>query len=87
MGIHNEPGIKRIKIPSTRELLEQMLTFVTDITDPDRSFVPFKHDGKDEVVLMLNNLGGVSELEMNGIIVAATECVLSPFLSPCRSRL
>lgn len=40
---------------------------LTSTTDTERSFLPFEHDGKDEVVLMVNNLGGVSELEMGGV--------------------
>lgn len=86
MGIHNEPGVKRIKIPSARELLTQMVDFATDTVDKDRSFVPFKHDGSDEVVLMINNLGGTSELEMGGITSSAMECVSAiVFLPGCQT--
>jgi len=37
--------------------------------DPERSFLPFaaSGSGNDEVVLLVNNLGGLSELEMGGI--------------------
>lgn len=41
---------------------------MTDMTDKDRAFVDFKKDGKDEVVLLVNNLGGISELEL-GLMV------------------
>lgn len=44
-----------------------MLAYITDITDKERAFLPFKHDGKDEVVLLVNNLGGMSELELSSI--------------------
>lgn len=86
MGIHNEPGVKRIKIPTARELLAQMVDFASDTKDKDRSFVPFRHDGSDEVVLMVNNLGGTSELEMGGIASAAMECVLLSSASPSSGR-
>ncbi|KAG2127281.1 dihydroxyacetone kinase [Suillus bovinus] len=33
-----------------------------------RSFVPFKNDGTDRVVLLVNNLGGLSELELGGVV-------------------
>ncbi|KAG2366864.1 hypothetical protein BDR07DRAFT_1373204 [Suillus spraguei] len=36
--------------------------------DKERSFVPFKNDGTDRVVLLVNNLGGLSELELGGIV-------------------
>lgn len=67
MGIHNEPGTQKLPITSTAELVETMLSKITDTTDKDRSFVPFKGDGSDEVVLMVNDLGSISELEMGGI--------------------
>lgn len=67
MGIHNEPGIQKLPLKSTAELVETMLTKITETSDKDRSFVPFKGDGSDEVVLMVNDLGSISELEMGGI--------------------
>ncbi|CED83175.1 dihydroxyacetone kinase [Phaffia rhodozyma] len=73
MGIHNEPGLEKITLPKTRDLLNQMITFSISTSDPDRSFVPFKGDGKDEVVLMINNLGGISQLELSGIVGHAIE--------------
>ncbi|EIW68106.1 hypothetical protein TREMEDRAFT_32898, partial [Tremella mesenterica DSM 1558] len=66
MGIHNEPGTSRISLPTVSKLIDTMLSKITDTTDPDRSFVPFNGKG-DEVVLMVNCLGGISELEMGGI--------------------
>jgi triose/dihydroxyacetone kinase / FAD-AMP lyase (cyclizing) len=36
-------------------------------SDPERSFGNFVGDGEDKVVLMVNNLGGLSELELGGI--------------------
>ncbi|KAG8918917.1 Dihydroxyacetone kinase 2, partial [Tulasnella sp. 417] len=68
MGIHNEPGNQRLKpLPQLSKLVDQMLTMLTSTTDKERSFVPFQNDGTDEVVLMVNNLGAVSELEMGAI--------------------
>jgi dihydroxyacetone kinase len=67
MGIHNEPGTSRLPAAPTSELVDTVLSKIVDTTDPDRSFVPFKAKG-DEVVLLVNNLGGISELEMGGIV-------------------
>ncbi|KAG8922037.1 Dihydroxyacetone kinase 2, partial [Tulasnella sp. 417] len=68
MGIHNEPGNQRLKpLPQLSKLVDQMLTMLISTTDKERSFVPFQNDGTDEVVLMVNNLGAVSELEMGAI--------------------
>ncbi len=72
LGIHNESGYKRIALPPLSELVAQLLDLITNTSDPERSFVPFKNDGSDEVVLVVNNLGGLSELEMGGIVKSAT---------------
>ena len=62
MGIHNEPGARRLSpIPPLHELIPQLIENLTSTSDPDRSFVPFKGRG-DRVVLLVNNLGGTSEL-------------------------
>jgi hypothetical protein len=68
MGIHNESGTSKHKVGTTAELVDQMLSKIVDTQDKDRSFVPFKGDGSDEVVLLVNGLGAVSELEMGGIV-------------------
>lgn len=56
MGIHNEAGIEKIKLPTSKELIKRMLGLITDTNDKDRAYVPFEHDGKDEVILLVNNL-------------------------------
>lgn len=67
MGIHNEPGNRRISpIPPIGQLVPQLLELLTNTSDPERGFVPFK--GKDRVVLLVNNLGGTSELELPGVV-------------------
>ncbi|KAF4593368.1 Dihydroxyacetone kinase 2 [Pleurotus pulmonarius] len=77
MGIHNESGHKRVSpVPALSDLVPQLLDFLTSTTDVERSFLPFCPQGGDEVVLLVNNLGGVSELEM-GAVVAETRSVLA----------
>ncbi|KAI0629148.1 dihydroxyacetone kinase [Trametes polyzona] len=72
MGIHNEPGHRRLSpVPALKDLLPQLVEFLTVTTDPERSFLPFKNDGTDRVVLLVNNLGGVSELELTGVVAEA----------------
>lgn len=73
MGIHNEAGIEKIKLPKSKELIKKMLGYVTNMDDSDRAYLPFKHDGKDEVVLLVNNLGGMSSLEESSIANDAVE--------------
>ncbi|KAF8817412.1 dihydroxyacetone kinase [Phlegmacium glaucopus] len=72
MGIHNESGHSRLSpVPKLSQLISRLLDFLTDVSDPVRSFVPFK--SKDNVVLLVNNLGSVSELELGGIVAEAKE--------------
>ncbi|OCF31435.1 dihydroxyacetone kinase [Kwoniella heveanensis CBS 569] len=68
-GIHNEPGLLKLRpVPSASELVERMVALLTATDDPDRSFLSFKGDGKDSIVLMINNLGGISELELVALV-------------------
>lgn len=64
MGIHNEPGSHRIKA----DLVQTVSTMLTELLDPndtDRAFV--KYTPEDDFVLLINNLGGVSPIELAGI--------------------
>jgi dihydroxyacetone kinase len=72
MGIHNESGVRRIPVASLRELVPQLLDLIISTSDVERSYLPFKGDGTDCVVLMVNNLGSVSELEMGAIVREAS---------------
>lgn len=62
MGIHNEPGFEKIKTPKVDELCKLLLKQLLDQNDTDRAFVPFK--AGDEVVLLINNLGGIAAVEL-----------------------
>lgn len=63
MGIHNEPGSGRAKV-ELPGLVKSMLQQLLDLKDADRAFL---NVNSNEVVLLVNNLGGVSVLEMGGI--------------------
>ena len=64
MGIHNEAGSERTKdeLPA---LVQRMLKYMLDPSDKDRAFLSV--DKADETVVLVNNLGGVSPLEMGGV--------------------
>ncbi|KAL2162722.1 hypothetical protein VTH06DRAFT_6558 [Thermothelomyces fergusii] len=64
MGIHNEQGSSReaVELPG---LVAKMLAQLLDPGDEDRAFVRVN---SNEVVLLVNNLGGVSVLEMGAIV-------------------
>ncbi|KAF2973221.1 hypothetical protein GQX73_g346 [Xylaria multiplex] len=63
MGIHNEAGSGRAKV-ELPELVKTMLAQLLDKNDKDRAFL---NVNSNEVVLLVNNLGGVSVLELGGI--------------------
>jgi dihydroxyacetone kinase len=63
MGIHNEAGSGRAKV-ELPELVKTMLSQLLDKNDKDRAFL---NVNSNEVVLLVNNLGGVSVLELGGI--------------------
>jgi dihydroxyacetone kinase len=66
MGIHNESGFSRLKpIPSVPELVKALSELLLSEDDKDRSFVRFRQE--DDVVLLVNNLGGLSNLELSYI--------------------
>lgn len=72
MGIHNEPGNRRVSpVPPLKELIGQLLDFLTNTKDAERSFLPFR--GGDKVVLLVNNLGGTSELELGSVVSEARQ--------------
>jgi triose/dihydroxyacetone kinase / FAD-AMP lyase (cyclizing) len=70
MGIHNEPGSEKKKV-DLPELVDIMLRHLLDMGDSDRAFLDIKKE--DDVVLLVNNLGGVSALEMGGIVTEVIE--------------
>ncbi|KAK6951906.1 hypothetical protein Daesc_006431 [Daldinia eschscholtzii] len=63
MGIHNEAGSGRKKV-NLPELVGTMLSQLLDQNDKDRAFL---NVNSNEIVLVVNNLGGVSVLELGGI--------------------
>lgn len=64
MGIHNEPGSERVKMDLIG-LVKKMLAQMLDPLDTDRNFLNVSKD--DKTILLVNNLGGVSVLELGGI--------------------
>ncbi|XP_058876214.1 triokinase/FMN cyclase isoform X3 [Acipenser ruthenus] len=60
LGIHGEVGISRSKMASADEVVTMMIDHMTDSSS--QSHLPLK--AGDSVVLVVNNLGGLSCLEM-----------------------
>lgn len=88
MGIHNEPGAKRISIqPPIEQLVSKMLKMVLDENDPEHGFLKFKEVRQDkaELVLLVNNLGGLSVLELQAIANVVLDCLKEEYdITPVR---
>jgi dihydroxyacetone kinase len=102
-GIHNEPvsypsavegtwltlpkGAQKISpFPSVEDLISQLLNLICNQEDPERAFVKFNKD--DDTVLLINNYGGLSNLEL-GALTQETLVqlgILQHELSPITSR-
>ncbi|KAE8224953.1 hypothetical protein CF319_g2238 [Tilletia indica] len=68
VGIHNEPGLRLEKIqgPTPGPLIRKLLDFILNKDDKDRAY--FEYEGTDNFVLFINNLGGISTLELNAVV-------------------
>ncbi|KAG7195059.1 Dihydroxyacetone kinase 2 [Scheffersomyces spartinae] len=66
LGIHNEPG-EKLKLDDIDNIVKQMFEKLVSPNDPERHYVDFSLDS-DETVLLINNIGGTSSLEMNVLV-------------------
>ncbi|KKY34787.1 putative dihydroxyacetone kinase [Diaporthe ampelina] len=65
-GIHNEPGAQRLSpFPPVEELIQYCLKLLCDPEDQERYFVTFEKG--DSTVLVMNNYGGLSNLELGAL--------------------
>ncbi|KAL6930222.1 hypothetical protein ACO0SA_001635 [Hanseniaspora valbyensis] len=73
LGIHNEPGVETLEpIPSVKDLIEKkMLARLFKEEGNDKSFVDISP--KDEVLLLVNNLGGLSNFAISSIVYTTLE--------------
>ncbi|KAM3123000.1 dihydroxyacetone kinase [Candidozyma auris] len=62
LGIHNEPGEKLHPIPEATELVDLMYKRLLDKNDKERHYLDF--DDNDDYVMLINNIGGTSSLEL-----------------------
>lgn len=82
MGIHNEPGCEKIdsELPS---VVKKMLAQLLDPNDKDRAYLRIEKN--DPVVMLINNFGGLSNLELGAITTEVhTQLVKEYGLKPLR---
>jgi dihydroxyacetone kinase len=84
LGIHGESGVKSLKMTTSAELVKICVDMILS-TDPDRNYLPFDIPNGDRTVLVVNNLGGTTNLEL-GIAVNDTISYLTSLnLAPTRT--
>jgi dihydroxyacetone kinase len=69
-------GLKNLTpMPSATEIIKQMLKYLLDPNDTDRAFVTF--NPTDNVVMLVNNFGGLSGLELEALTDLALQTLKS----------
>ena len=63
LGVHGESGVKKMKMSTAKDTVKAMLDHMTN----KQSFTSMTFDDTKDVVVLINNLGSVTNLEM-GII-------------------
>ncbi|XP_054027945.1 triokinase/FMN cyclase [Dryobates pubescens] len=71
LGIHGEAGVRRMKLLPADEAVERMVAHMTDPSNASR--LPLGPGSS--VVLVVNNLGGLSYLELGIVAGAAVRCL------------
>ncbi|XP_036621519.1 triokinase/FMN cyclase [Trichosurus vulpecula] len=71
LGIHGEAGVRRLKMATADEVAKTMIDHMTNPSN--ESHVPVKSGSS--VVLVVNNLGGLSFLELGIMADAAVRCL------------
>ncbi|KAK4154997.1 Dak1 domain-containing protein [Chaetomidium leptoderma] len=75
-GPHNEPGYRKLSpAPTAAGLVKEILTYCLDETDPERGYVKFNPG--DETALLVSNFGGMSNLELGGLVDELLQQLLS----------
>ena len=83
-GPHNEPGYRKLSpAPSAEGLVTEILKYCLDETDPERGYVNFQ--AGDETALLVSNFGGMSNLELGGLVDELLQQLLADWnIEPAR---
>lgn len=70
-------------MPAPEDIIKEMLRYLLDPKDSDRAFVPFSPS--DSVVMLVNNFGGLSNLEFDAMVNIALQVLEKDYnLKPVR---
>ncbi|KDR76687.1 hypothetical protein GALMADRAFT_225637 [Galerina marginata CBS 339.88] len=85
LGLHNEPGVAKREIGKPGELVRHMLeTLIEAQTAVKGASLALKKSGRDGVVVFINNLGGISQLEMGAVVDDVVGCFAKEGVRPRR---
>ncbi|KAL5478930.1 hypothetical protein ACEPAI_2217 [Sanghuangporus weigelae] len=93
LGLHNEPGVRRLQVGSAEKLVGEMLEQILSSSERRAKALGNANFGgkfvqnRDEVVLYVNNLGGMSMLEMSATVDEAVSQLESKNIYPSRVLL
>ncbi|KAJ9295378.1 hypothetical protein DTO271G3_6201 [Paecilomyces variotii] len=88
MGIHNEPAFDRLPAETpTEEVIKKMLNLLLDSTNKEHGFLPAEAaNAGRRVVLLMNNLGGLSTIELGALTSLVSTQLKSMYnITPCRT--
>ncbi|THU78963.1 DAK1/DegV-like protein [Dendrothele bispora CBS 962.96] len=83
LGLHNEPGAEKKRLDDPEKLIGEMVEKIIRSRGEDDSFVR----KEDETVLFVNNLGGMSQLEMGAILTDVVDRLSRSEINPSRIYL
>ncbi|KZV65930.1 Dak1-domain-containing protein [Peniophora sp. CONT] len=68
MGLHNEPGARKASFESADQLIGEMLGMLLQSRKNGLVDIAKRPEETDETVLFVNNLGGISQLELGAVV-------------------
>lgn len=77
MGIHNENGFVKTDMMPANSLVRRIMDMLVDQEDVDRSYLNLDPDKLNSVVMLVNNLGGIAQLELNLAVKESVEYLLN----------
>ncbi|KAL0569027.1 hypothetical protein V5O48_012948 [Marasmius crinis-equi] len=84
LGLHNEPGVERKPVGTPESLLEEMIGKVLSSLGEEEGEHGFISEG-EESVLFVNNLGGMSQLEMGAVVKDVVDLLAKRSIHPART--
>lgn len=76
MGIHNETGCSKLPMMSAKDLVSKMIHMLVDQDDSDRAFLSLPANTTTPLVVLVNNLGGMAQIELSAIVKEVVDCLL-----------